>query len=52
VAPLIEGYRASANVPDYAQWFEHLARDLDRRLSDLGEAHPSLAPRARPGLPE
>lgn len=50
VAPLIEGYRASANVPDYAQWFEHLARDLDRRLTDLGEAHPSIAPGVRRDL--
>ena len=45
LAPLIEGYRVSASVPDYAQWFEHLAQQLDARLTSLGEAHPSIAPR-------
>ena len=46
-APLIEGYRITATVPDYAQWFEHLARDLDRRLTTPGDAHPAITgPRA------
>ncbi len=46
LAPLIEGYRVTASVPDYAQWFEHLARKLDARLTSLGEVHPSIAPRS------
>jgi hypothetical protein len=42
VGPFIIGYRAQANLPDYAQWFERLARALDKRLTELGEVHPSL----------
>ncbi len=34
--------RAQANLPDYAQWFERLARALDKRLTELGEVHPRL----------
>jgi hypothetical protein len=40
--PFIRGYRAQANLPDYAQWFEYVARALDKRLTELGEVHPSL----------
>jgi len=48
--PLIEGYRVHAAVPDYAQWFEYLARALDTRLTARGEIHPSIDERgvARP----
>jgi hypothetical protein len=38
----IIGYRAQANLPDYAQWFERLARALDKRLTEVGEVHPRL----------
>ncbi len=40
--PIIEGYRVSSGVPDYGQWFEHVARALDRRLTSRGETHPSI----------
>jgi hypothetical protein len=42
LAPLIRGYRLREGTPDYAQWFEHLARALDRRLTALGEIHPEI----------
>lgn len=42
VAPLIRGYRADTNVADYGQWFERLARDLDARLTKLGDPHPAI----------
>jgi hypothetical protein len=42
VGPFIIGYRAQGNLPDYAQWFERLARALDNRLTELGETHPTL----------
>jgi GNAT superfamily N-acetyltransferase len=44
LAPLIGGYRLREGTPDYAQWFEHLARALDARLTELGEVHPRLGP--------
>ena len=42
VAPLMYGYRVKANSPDWAEWFEYLARALDRRLTELGEPHQSI----------
>jgi len=42
MAPFIKDYRQQLNVPDYAQWFEHLAVALDKRLTRLGEVHPRL----------
>jgi hypothetical protein len=42
LGPLIGGYRQREQTPDYAQWFEHLARALDARLTELGEPHPAL----------
>ncbi|MDQ6794305.1 MAG: hypothetical protein M3067_05730 [Chloroflexota bacterium] len=42
VAPLYYGYRAKANSPDWAEWFEYLAVALDKRLTELGEPHPSI----------
>ena len=45
VGSFIICYRAQANLPDYAQWFERLARQLDKRLTELGEVHPpSMTP--------
>ena len=35
VKPLVHGYRAEAGVPDYAQWFERLAGDLERRVARI-----------------
>jgi hypothetical protein len=42
LAPLVRGYRQREGMPDYAQWFEHLARALDHRLTELGEVHPTI----------
>jgi hypothetical protein len=39
VAPLIRGYRDHANVQDYGLRFEALAKALDQRLAERGEAH-------------
>ena len=39
LAPLVRGYRVSANVPDYGLRFEALARALDARLTANGEPH-------------
>ena len=39
LAPLVRGYRESANVPDYGLRFEALARALDARLTASGEPH-------------
>ncbi len=44
LGPLIVGYRQREGMPDYGQWFEHLARALDARLTRLGEAHPAIDP--------
>jgi hypothetical protein len=41
IAPLVRGYRVRESVPDYGQWFEHLAHALDQRLTDLKEPHPA-----------
>ena len=42
LAPLVRGYRAAYNVQDYGLRFELLARALDKRLTERGEAHASI----------
>lgn len=39
LAPLIRGYRVHSNVHDYGRRFEALAKALDQRLTERGEAH-------------
>lgn len=39
LAPLIRGYRSHSNVHDYGLRFEGLAKALDQRLNERGEAH-------------
>lgn len=43
IAPIVYGFRAKANVPGWSQWHERLAVDLDKRLTELGEAHEPVA---------
>jgi hypothetical protein len=42
LAPIEMGYRAKYDSPDWAEWFEKLARALDSRLTELGEPHMSV----------
>jgi type I site-specific restriction endonuclease len=42
IAPIIYGYRAKANAPDWSRWHEALARALDKRLTELGRPHPAI----------
>lgn len=44
IAPLVYGFRVRAQTPGWSQWHEGLARALDRRLTELGEPHPAIAP--------
>lgn len=46
IAPLVYGFRAREQVPGWSQWHEGLARAFDRRLTELGEPHPAIAPPA------
>ncbi len=43
VAALVRGYREAHEVQDYGLRFEALAVALDRRLTERGEAHASIA---------
>ena len=43
VAPIVRGYREAHKVHDYGLRFEALAVALDRRLTERGEAHASIA---------
>lgn len=42
IAPIIYGYRASANAPDWSRWHEALAVALARRLTEAGRPHPQI----------
>jgi hypothetical protein len=50
VAPLIYGFRAKENSPDWGEHFEALAVALDRRLTALGEVHKSISAPGSPSL--
>ena len=43
VAPLVRGYRTTANVHDYGLRFEALATALDARMTARGEPHVSIS---------
>jgi len=51
IEPIMHGYRAKANAPDWSRWHEELAVALDERLTKLGRQHAAVQPRtgSRPG---
>ena len=42
IAPIMYGYRAKANAPDWSRWHEALAVALAKRLTDSGRPHPAI----------
>ncbi len=42
ISPIMRGYRAKANAPDWSRWHEALAVALDRRLTESGRPHPAI----------
>jgi hypothetical protein len=42
IAPIMYGYRAKANAPDWSRWHEALAVALAERLTRSGRPHPAI----------